>query len=220
MRLRRKKSSKGSAIDSSAVSIWKPKTEMGKQVREGKITSLMDIISTGKPILESEIIDTLVPNLSQETIDLSSTQRMTDSGRKGRYRAVVLVGDGKEFIGIGQGKSDEVKPSVELAIKNAKLNIVHTVLGCGSSECRCGTKHSLPIKITGEHGGVRVTLKPAPKGTGIVANQTVKKVLQLAGIKDIWTRAEGRTRNRYNTAAAVIDAIDMLNRIRLRKEWS
>jgi len=220
MKLRRGNMKKAAAIDSAALSVWNPKTETGKLVREGKITLLTEIISSGRPILESEIIDTLVPDLKQETLQLSSTQRMTDSGRKSKYRAIAIVGNEKEFIGIGQGKSDEVRPAVELATKNAKINIIHTVLGCGSAECGCGTKHSVPIKIAGSFGGVTVTLKPAPRGTGIVANQTIRKVLQLAGLKDVWTRAEGRTRNKYNTAAAAIEAIDMLNKIRMRKDWN
>ncbi|MEM2974104.1 MAG: 30S ribosomal protein S5 [Candidatus Micrarchaeia archaeon] len=204
----------------TAISAWNPKTEIGKLVKEKKITSLIEIMEMGKPVLEPEIIDVLVPNLQQETIELSSTQRMTDSGRKAKYRAVVVVGDGNEFIGLGQGKADEVRPAVELATKNAKLNLVHSILGCGSAECGCGTKHSVPIKITGRYGGVTVTLKPAPRGTGIVANRTIRKVLQLAGIKDVWTRATGRTKNRFNSAAATVEAIDMLNRIRLRREWT
>jgi len=220
MRLRMKKAKRALAVDSSVLSTWNPRTELGKQVKEKKITSLVEIMEMGKTVLESEIIDSLIPDLKQETLDLKSTQRMTDSGRKAKFRAIIIAGDEKEFVGIGAGKVEEVRPAIELAIKNAKLNLVHAVLGCGSAECRCGTKHSLPIKVTGKYGGVTVTLKPAPRGTGIVANQTIKKVLQLAGIKDVWTRATGRTRNRYNTAAATIGAIDMLNRIRLKKEWS
>ena len=145
---------------------------------------------------------------------------MTDSGRKSKYRAVVVIGDQEKFISIGQGKADEVRPAIETAIKDAKINVVHTNLGCGSAQCACGTKHSLPIRVTGRHGGVRVMLIPAPRGTGIVANKIVRKVLQLAGIRDVWTKAEGRTRNRFNIARAVVDAIDQLNQIRIKQEWS
>ena len=220
MKLRKGIQKRTSAVDSNAVSVWNPKTEIGKAVREGRITSFAEVLAQGKKILEAEIVDVLIPDLKQETLQLSSTQRMTDSGRKSKFRAVVIVGNETEYVGIGQGKAYEVRPAVELAAKNAKLNIVHSVLGCGSAECGCGTKHSLPIKIDGRFGSVKIILKPAPRGTGIVANSTIRKVLQLAGIKDVWTRAEGRTRNKYNTAAATIAAIDMLNMIRMRKEWS
>jgi len=209
-----------SAIDQAAVDSWVPKTSIGRAVKEKQITSLVDVLAKGKALLEPEIVDFLVPNLKQETVELSSTQRMTDSGRKAKYRAVVVVGDEESYISIGAGKADEVRPAIETAIKDAKINIIHTNLGCGSAECGCGTKHSLPIKITGHHGSVRVTLIPAPRGTGLVANKIVRKILQLAGIRDVWTKAEGRTRNRFNTAMAVVDAIDQLNQIRIKREWS
>ena len=63
-------------------------------------------------------------------------------------------------------------------------------------------------------------LKPAPRGTGIVANKIVKRVLQLAGVKDLWTKAEGRTRNRFSTVMAVVGAIDELNKMRVKKPWT
>jgi small subunit ribosomal protein S5 len=220
MKLRKGKQKRSSAIQKDLLDSWVPKTELGKKVKSGEIVSLLDILKSGKPILESEIVDYLLPNLMQETIELSSTQRMTDSGRKAKYRAVVVVGDGQEYIGIGQGKADEVRPAIEAAIKDAKFNITHVNLGCGSSQCNCGSKHSLPIQITGKHGGVKITLRPAPRGTGLVGNRIVKRVLQLAGVKDIWTKAEGRTKNRFNTSMAVVAALDELNKIRVMKEFS
>jgi small subunit ribosomal protein S5 len=220
MKLRKGKQKRASAVEKDVLDSWNPKTTLGKKVKAGEITNLSDVLKSGKPILESEIVDFLLPNLMQETIELSSTQRMTDSGRKAKYRAVVVVGDGQEYIGIGQGKAEEVRPAIEAAVKDAKLNIVHVNLGCGSSQCDCKTKHSLPIKVVGKHGGVRITLTPAPRGTGIVANKVVKKVIQLAGIKDIWTKAEGRTKNRFNTSMAVVNAIDQLNKIRVKQEFS
>ena len=220
MKLRKGRQKRSSAVDPSVLSSWNPRTSIGKAVKAKEISGLLDILKSGKPILESEIVDFLLPNLMQETIELSSTQRMTKSGRKAKYRAVVVVGDGQEYIGIGQGKADEVRPSIEAAIKDAKLNVVHVNLGCGSAQCDCKSKHSLPIQITGKHGGVMITLKPAPRGTGIVANRVVKRVLQLAGVKDIWTKAEGRTKNRFNTSLAVVDALDQLNKIRVKTEFA
>ncbi|VVB73187.1 30S ribosomal protein S5 [uncultured archaeon] len=219
MKLRRGKVRRTAAVAEN-IDAWVPKTSLGKSVKSKEVGSLEDILQKGKPILESEIVDTLVPTLMQETIELSSTQRMTDSGRKAKYRAVVVVGDSERYIGIGSGKADEVRPAIEAAVKDAKINIIHTNLGCGSSQCNCGTKHSLPIQAEGKYGGVTLLLKPAPRGTGIVANKIVKRVLQLAGVKDVWTKAEGRTKNRFSTAMAVVNAIDELNRMRIKQPWS
>lgn len=220
MKLRRRKTKRSSAVDPAVLDTWVPKTALGKDVKEKRITSFDEVLKHGRKILESEIVDSLLPNLKQELIELSSTQRMTDSGRKAKYRAVVAVGDEERFLGIGHAKADEVRPSVETAIKEAKYNIIPVFLGCGSWECGCGLPHSMPITVTGRYGGVRVTLRPAPRGTGIVANPIVRITLQLAGVKDVWTKAEGRTRNRLNTVMAVHDALNQLNRMRVKKEWS
>ena len=198
---------------------WIPKTEIGKQVKAGAITSVEEIQSLGKKILEHEIVDHLYPDMVEETLEVSSTQRMTENGRKAQFRAIVLVGDKKGHFGIGAGKSEEVKPAIESAIKNAKRNLVSVPLGCGSWECGCGQKHSVPIKVVGKLGSVEVTLKPAPRGLGIAANEVVKKVLTVAGVKDVWSFSRGRTRNIYNAAMATAAALEELNTMRLKGGW-
>ncbi|MFH1247028.1 MAG: 30S ribosomal protein S5 [Candidatus Micrarchaeota archaeon] len=191
---------------------WTPKTELGKKVASGEITSLDQALQTGKKILEPEIIDALVPDLKEEVIDVKSTQRMTAYGRKMQMRAVVIVGNGTGIIGIGIGKGAETRDAIAEAIRDAKKNLVKLKFGCGSWECACGENHSIPIEITGKASSTRVTLKAAPKGIGIVAGRTAKKVLVLAGLKDVWSFTSGRTRNALNTALAVIDAFNSLNK--------
>ncbi|MCX8198154.1 MAG: 30S ribosomal protein S5 [Candidatus Micrarchaeota archaeon] len=193
---------------------WIPKTEVGRMVKSGQITSVEEIFYMGKKILEHEIVDYLYPNLVEETLEVSSTQRMTDNGRKAQFRAVVLVGDMNGHVGVGAGKSEEVKPAIESALKNAKRNLISVPIASTG-----GHKHTIPIKVVGKVGSVEVTLKPAPLGIGLVANEVTKKVLSAAGIKDIWSFSRGRTRNTYNTAMAVVNALDKLNRMRLQAEW-
>jgi small subunit ribosomal protein S5 len=193
---------------------WVPKTEVGRMVKAGQITSLEEIYSMGKKVLEHEIIDFLYPNLSEETLSVTSTQRMTKNGRKAQFRAVVLVGDKNGHVGVGSGKSEEVKPAIESALKNAKRNMI-----CVPLASTGGHKHTLPIKVVGKVGSVEVTLKPAPLGVGLAANEVTKKVLAFAGVKDIWSFSRGRTRNIYNTAMAVIDALSRLNSMRLAESW-
>ena len=198
---------------------WLPKTDIGRQVKAGTITSVEEIFGQGKKILEYEIVDHLYPDMNEETLEVPSIQRMTDNGRKAQFRAIVLVGDKKGHFGIGAGKSEEVKPAIESAIKNAKRNLISVPLGCGSWECGCGQKHSVPIQVIGKLGSVKVTLKPAPRGLGIAANEVVKKVLSYAGVKDVWSFSRGRTRNIYNTAMATANALEQLNTMRLKGGW-
>src|SRR3989338_6703345 len=166
---------------------WTPKSEIGRMVKSGQITSIEEIFQSGKKVLEHEIVDFLYPNAEDETIEVKSTQRMTDNGRKAQFRAVVLVGDRNGHVGLGAGKCEEVKPAIESAIKNAKRNMIAVPFGCGSWETSPGFKNSIPVCVSGRAGSVRITLKPAPRGVGLAANSVVKKVLSKAGVKDIWS---------------------------------
>lgn len=200
--------------------VWAPKTELGRKVANGQITNIDDIILNGGKILEPEIVDKLLPDLKDEVLKLGTTQRVTDSGRKIRFRAVVVIGDGHGHVGIGAGKSDEVRPAIENAIRTAKMNIIYVPFGCGSWECGCGTRHSLPVKVSGKCGSVSVTLKPAPRGVGIVGNNVVKKVLSKVGLSDVWSRSMGHTSTRYNTAVAVYRALRELTNMQSNVDWS
>jgi small subunit ribosomal protein S5 len=198
---------------------WIPKTDIGRLVKSGQVTSVEEIFAMGKKILEHGIVDHLCPDMVEETLEIKSTQRMTDNGRKMQFRAVVLVGDKKGHFGIGAGKSEEVKPAIESAIKDAKRNIISVPFGCGSWESGAGFKNSIPVSVQGRAGSVRVLLKPAPRGVGLAANEVVKKVLGAAGIKDIWSFSRGHTRTIYNTAMATANALEQLTTMRLAKSW-
>ncbi|MEW6528285.1 MAG: 30S ribosomal protein S5 [Candidatus Micrarchaeota archaeon] len=190
---------------------WDPKTKIGEMVKSGEITTFEQISDLGKPILESEIVDILLTNLEAETLLIKSTQRVTDSGRKIQFRVVVAVGDRNGHVGIGVGKSEEIKYSIDYAIKEAKKKMISVKMGCGSWECKCCVQHSIPEATQGKEGSTIVVLKPAPKGLGLVSNTTVKKVLSIAGIKDVWSTTSGNTNNVYNTVMATINALENIS---------
>ena len=198
---------------------WTPKTDIGKKVANHEIASIDQVLESGKPIREYQLVTALLPNLTQETLEIKNTQRMTGNGRKMQFRAVVLVGDGDGHLGIGTGKADEVRPAISSGTRLAKRNIAHIPLGCGSWECGCKTRHTVPIRVVGKNGSVEIVLKPAPLGVGIVANKTVRKVLHAAGVKDVWTFSRGRTSSIYNTAMAVFKALDSLNNMKYYDDW-
>ncbi|MEM0124406.1 MAG: 30S ribosomal protein S5 [Candidatus Micrarchaeaceae archaeon] len=193
---------------------WQPRTKVGKMVKSGEITSVEQIFAMGKQIKEVEIVDTLLPGLENSVLEVKSVQRMTKNNRKQKFRATVVVGDKHGHVGIGTSKGVEVKPTIDMAIKDAKKNIISVQLGCGSWECNCGTAHSLPLTLSAKVGSVEVVLKPAPRGVGIVAGKNVQTVLSLAGIKDVWTFSRGRTRNAYNSALATYLALKKLSEMR------
>lgn len=186
---------------------WDPKTAVGKRVKAHEITSIEQIFHEGKRIEEVEILEALLPTIKNEVIEISSVQRMTKNNRKQKYRAVVVVGDGNGHVGVGAGKDVEVKAAIDSGIKNAKINMIPIVMGCGSWQCACGTQHSLPFVTKGKSGSVEVVLKPAPRGLGVVASGPTKKMLELAGVKDLWSFSRGRTRAKYNVLMATYKAL-------------
>ncbi len=189
---------------------WEPKTKLGKMVKSNEITSIDEILDKKKVILESEIVDYLLPNLKSINLGVNVTQRVTDSGRRMSYRAVVLVGDEQGHVGVGVAKSSEYRKALDYALKNAKKNIIRVEMGCGSWECKCDLKHSIKFQVEGKESSSIVVLKPAPRGVGLAANDTVKAVLSLVGIKDVWAKVRGSTRNRYNVVLATIKALKKL----------
>jgi len=186
---------------------WFPQTRLGRLVKEGQVTTMSEALASGLPIRESQIVDALLPEIRDEVLDINMVQRMTDSGRRVKFRATVIVGNGDGFIGIGEGKDVQVGIAIRKAIDTAKMNIIGIKRGCGSWECGCGQGHTVPFEVKGKTGSVEVKLRPAPRGLGIASGGTAKKVLEIAGIKDVWTKVSGETRTTLNFAKATFDAL-------------
>ena len=186
---------------------WVPQTRLGKLVKEGQVTTMNEALESGLPIREAQIVDALIPEVRDEVLDINMVQRMTDSGRRVKFRATVIVGNGDGFIGLGEGKDVQVGIAIRKAIDTAKMNMVALKRGCGSWECGCGLGHTVPFAVKGKAGSVTVELKPAPRGLGLSSGGTAKKVLEIAGIKDVWARATGETRTTLNFAKATYNAL-------------
>ncbi|GAA0645334.1 30S ribosomal protein S5 [Salarchaeum japonicum] len=186
---------------------WQPKTRLGRLVQDGEIDTMSDALNTGLPLKEPEIVDTLLPGMDDEVLDINMVQRMTDSGRRVKFRCSVVVGNRDGFVGYAEGRDDQVGGAIEKAIGIAKLNIIDVSRGCGSWECGCGRPHTVALKTTGKAGSVEVELRPAPRGLGLAGGETVRHVLDLAGIEDIWTRSSGKTRTTVNFAKATFNAL-------------
>jgi small subunit ribosomal protein S5 len=195
---------------------WEPKTTVGKLVKEGTINSIHQLYSLNLPILEPEIVDILVPNLKNEVVYVSIVQKQTDAGEQSRFKVAVIVGNEDGLVGVGTAKAKQLRFAIDKAIENAKLNIIPVNRGCGSWECSCNRPHSIPFKVVGKSGSVEITLKPAPRGVGLVAGDPVKVVLRLAGIQDIWSFTNGETRTTLNFIMATYNALKNTNRFRFR----
>jgi small subunit ribosomal protein S5 len=202
---------------------WKPKTLLGRKVKEGKITDINQII--GEKILEDQIVDSLLKLDSDLLLVGQSkgkfgggkrrawkqTQRKTMEGNITSFSSVVVVGDRNGHVGVGSGKAKETLPAREKAIRKAKLNIIKITRGCGSFDCLCQEKHTVPFQVEGKCGSSVVILYPAPQGTGLVIGDECKKILKLAGIKDVYSKTFGQTRTTINLAQACIEALKKTN---------
>jgi small subunit ribosomal protein S5 len=135
-------------------------------------------------------------------------QRMTDSGRRVKFRCVVVVGNRDGLIGYAEGRDDQVGGAIQKAIDIGKLNLVKIPLGSGSWEDEPGGDYSLIRKATGKAGSVEVEIQPAPKGLGLAAAETPGHVLELAGVEDAWTKSHGNTRTTVNLAKATYNALE------------
>lgn len=205
---------------------WVPKTKLGKEVKEKKIKNIDEILSSGKKILEEQIVDSLI-NLKSDLISIGQskgkfgggkrrawkqTQRKTMEGNIPKFATLAVVGDENGHIGVSMGKAKETLPARDKAIRKAKLKIMKIGRGCASFDCACDEPHTIPYKVEGKSGSVRVTLIPAPQGTGLVVANELKKVLKLAGIKDVYSKTFGMARTTFNLVQAAMDALKKTNK--------
>lgn len=214
---------------------WKPKTEIGNKVKSGEVKSMDEVLDKGQRILESQIVDALLTPLDTDLLTIGQskgkfgggkrsiwkqTQKKTCEGNKPKFSTMGVVGNRDGYVGVGLGKAKETVPAREKAIRSAKLNIIKIKRGCGAWTCACGKPHSIPAKVTGKTGSVEVTLIPAPKGTGLCVEKEIKKMLELAGVKDLYSKTQGNTSSKLNLLLACFNALKQLSKLKIKEEYS
>lgn len=137
----------------------------------------------------------------ESIIQISRVTRVVKGGRRMRFRIAVVIGDKKGRVGFGVGKSSEVLGGIQKAVFAAKKNLMTISLDKKND--------SIPHEIKGKYKASQVLLLPAPKGKGVVAGGAVRKILELAGVKNVLSKMHG-SRNSLNSTRATLNALGLL----------
>ena len=139
-------------------------------------------------------------DLNEESvIKINRTAKVTSRGKRFRFSALVVIGDGNGYVGIGLGKANEVISAINKGKEIAKRSLVKISIINGT----------IPHTIIGKHGSSRILLKPASPGTGIIAGASVRLVLEQVGINNILTKRQG-SKNILNLVRATMNALNSL----------
>ncbi len=144
----------------------------------------------------------------QYILDLARVTRITEGGKQMSFRVCVILGDRKNRVGFGVAKGSDVQLAVEKAVHQAKKRIIQIPL----------INDTIPHPVTSKYKAAMVMIKPAPRGSGIIAGGAMRTVLELAGVPNISSKFLGKTKNKITAVKAVFQALSSFkNRPALKK---
>lgn len=146
------------------------------------------------------MFDPEASELTDKVVNIARVAKVVKGGRRFRFSAIVVVGDGQGKVGAGLGKAHEVPEAIRKAVEQAKKSMIQVPI----------INNTIPYTVVGEYGSGRVLLKPASEGTGVIAGGPVRAVVEVAGIKNVLTKCLG-SHNPHNAVKATMEALMQLS---------
>jgi len=145
-------------------------------------------------------IDANTLELQDRVVTINRVTKVVKGGRTFRFAALVVVGDGNGYVGLGLGKANEVPEAIRKGKEDAKKNLIYL---------EKNENDSLFHQIIGHFGAAKVLMRPAPEGTGVIAGGAVRAVLELAGVRNIVTKSLG-SNNKHNVVKATLAGLQSM----------
>ncbi len=172
-------------------------------LRSECVKNYMSFKGKGKPKFKKE-----KPEFDQQIVDLARVTRVTKGGKQLSFRALVVIGNRKGKVGYGVDKGKDVQIAVEKAVNQAKKNLINIPI----------LKETIPHRTEGKYKAGKVMIKPAPRGSGIIAGGAVRIVLELGGVPNASAKIMGKTGNKMNNVKATFVALQSFKARPKKKE--